>query len=64
MSEMSYDSDMFESGNQPKRQPSNIASGSPQKSILKPKKKLEEIWIEEKLSFVPQQRINYVPAAF
>ena len=52
MSEMSYDSDMFESGNQPKRQPSNIASGSPRKSILKPKKKLEEIWKEEKLSFV------------
>jgi len=47
MSEMSYDSDMFESGPQPKRQPSNIGAGSPGKSILKSKKKLEEIWIEE-----------------
>ena len=49
MSEMSYDSDMFESGHQPKRQPNNITGGSPRKSILKPNKKVEEIWIEEKL---------------
>lgn len=47
MSEMSYDSDMFESSHQPNRQPSNIGGVSPRKSILKPKKKLEEIWIEE-----------------
>lgn len=49
MSDMSYDSDMFESSNQLKRQPSSIAGGSPQKSILKPKKKLEELWLENNI---------------
>ena len=47
MSEMSYDSDMFESSHQPKRQPGNIGGVSPRKSILKPKKMLEEILLEE-----------------
>ena len=44
MSEMSYDSDMFESSS--KRQPSNTATSLPRKSIMKPKKNLDEIWLE------------------
>ena len=50
MSEMSYDSDMFESSNQTNRQSSDVAASFPRKSIMKQKKNLEEIWIEEKFS--------------
>ena len=50
MSEISYDSDMFESSNHSKRQPSNTANSLPRKSIMKPKKNLDEIWLEEKFS--------------
>ena len=50
MSEVSYDSDMFESSNHSKREPSNTANSLPRKSIMKPKKNLDEIWLEEKFS--------------
>ena len=56
MSEMSYDSDMFESSSHSKRQPSNAASSVPRKSIMKPKKNLDEIWLEEKFSSSIRQK--------
>ena len=56
MSEISYDSDMFESSNHSKHQPSNTANSLPRKSIMKPKKNLDEIWLEEKFRHCPKSK--------